>query len=89
MAVNRRDEAILKFLDERDVILPPKPLYENLLREGATFSYKTVSRRLRYLEDLGLVERALEEEGYYGITEKGRRYLAGEIEAEDLEPDNG
>lgn len=89
MAVNKRDEAILRFLAEKDIALPPRPLYENLRLEGATFSYRTVSRRLKHLHELGLVERALEEKGYYRITEQGEDYLEGERDASELEGDQG
>ncbi len=76
MEPNRRDEAILRFLAEKDVILPPTPIYENLRREGATFSQRTVRRRLRKLAEGGYVEQTLGEKGYYEITEKGLEYLA-------------
>lgn len=81
MAVNKRDEAILRFLAEKDIALPPRPLYENLRLEGATFSYRTVSRRLNHLHELGLVEKVLQEKGYYQITQEGHDYLeSGELE---------
>lgn len=85
MEVNKRDKAILQFLSEKDIALPPRPLYENLRLKGATFSYRTVSRRLRHLDELGLVERILGEKGYYKITEKGQSYLSGDLDTSDLE----
>lgn len=75
MALNRRDEAILRFLAEKDVVLPPTPLYVNLLRDGATFSQRTVRRRLQHLADQGLVEKVDQARGYYGVTDRGRAYL--------------
>ncbi len=87
MEPNLRDEAILKFLAEKEIALPPTPLYENLRLEGATFSQRTVKRRLKLLEDYGYVERILGQQGYYQITDKGRAYLAGNLDAEELEND--
>ncbi|ELY80191.1 hypothetical protein C486_09305 [Natrinema gari JCM 14663] len=37
------------------------------------------------LVDHGLLERVDEDRGYYRITERGRQYLEGELDAEDLE----
>lgn len=75
MEPNRRDEAILRFLAEKDIALPPTPLYENLRLKGATFSHRTTRRRLKQLEEAGYVEKILDEKGYYQITEKGREWL--------------
>lgn len=79
MGKEERRRAILQFLDESDLALPPKPIYINMKRQGATFGRKTVERHLKDLESEGLVEKALENEGYYAITEKGRRYLDGDL----------
>lgn len=54
-------------------------------REGATFSYRTLHRGLNRLQDAGLVEQLSGDRSYYGITEKGRAYLAGDLDADDLE----
>lgn len=76
MRPNRRDDAILEFLAEKDIALPPTPLYENLRREGITFSKRTVRRRLKKLEEEGFIEQVLGEKGYYEISDKGRKYLS-------------
>ena len=79
------DDSILEYLHEKDVALPPAPLHYNLERSGYSVGYSTVRRRLQLLEEHGLVKKEKEKEGYYGITDKGRNYLVGELEAEELE----
>jgi DNA-binding PadR family transcriptional regulator len=39
---------------------------------------------MRGLESSGLLEKVDEQRGYYRITNKGRQYLSGELDAEDL-----
>ena len=82
------DDSILEFLDEHDVALPPRGLEINLQREQVGISYRTINRRLKELQDAGLVEKIDEKSGYYAITEKGRNYLAGELDASELERDS-
>ncbi|MFC6720883.1 winged-helix domain-containing protein [Natrialbaceae archaeon GCM10025810] len=81
------DDSILEFLGERDVALSPRGLDINLGREGVSISYRTIHRRLKQLHEKGLVEKVDEERGWYIITDKGRAYLAGEIDASELEND--
>lgn len=84
-----RDVSILEFLHETGLALPPRTLQYNLeTRRGRTISYSTVNRRLSKLEKAELVEKEYEHGGYYGITPKGRKYLAGELDSEDLELDD-
>ncbi len=42
-------------------------------------------RRLRELAEHGLLEKAEDKRGYYRITDRGRAYLAGELDADELE----
>jgi len=79
------DDSILEFLDERDVALSPRGLDINLDREGIGISYRTINRRLKRLHEEGLVEKADEERGWYAITDKGRKYLEGDLDASELE----
>ncbi len=81
-----KDGLILEFLETHDLELPAKPLYRNLNRHGHEIGYSTVRQRLGELEDHGLLEK-VDEAGYYQITETGRAYLDGELEAGDLEDD--
>lgn len=76
-----RERQILKFLDERQVMMPPKVLYDNMAEFGGiTFSAKTVKRLLIDMEKRGLVERKDVGNGYYKVTDRGRAYLAGELD---------
>nr|WP_238392144.1 winged helix-turn-helix domain-containing protein [Halorussus amylolyticus] len=80
--MNQTDDYILEILDESDLILSPSIIAVNL-----DYTRNWVSKRLGKLREAGLVERL--NEGHYRITEKGREYLAGEIEADELEPSDG
>lgn len=85
MPTEERERVILRFLAERDAMFKPKALFDNLERyEGITFGYKTVKRRLDSLEKKGLVE-TIGDVGYYEITDRGRDYLAGDLDADELE----
>ncbi|UTF55491.1 winged-helix domain-containing protein [Natronosalvus rutilus] len=79
-----KDGLILEFLAEHDLELPAKPLYKNLNRHGHQIGYSTVRQRLNELEDHGLLERA-DDGGYYEISDRGRAWVAGDLEADDLE----
>ena len=79
------DDSILEYLEEHEVALPPRGLEINLEREQIGISYRTINRRLKQLQEKGLVEKIDEQSGYYAITEKGSAYLAGEIDASELE----
>ncbi|QUO48179.1 hypothetical protein [Halorubrum ruber] len=48
-------------------------------------SHPTVNRRLPILDEHGLVEKTSEKRGYNRITERGRAYLPGDLDADDLE----
>jgi len=77
------DTIVLEFLHEHDLELPPKALWANLNRQSHDIGYSTVQLRLSELEDHGLVEKA--ESGYYQVSDKGRRWLDGDIDIEELE----
>ncbi|MDQ2049343.1 winged-helix domain-containing protein [Natronolimnohabitans sp. A-GB9] len=81
-----KDGLILEFLAEHDLELPAKPLYRNLNRHGHEIGYSTVRQRLGELESHGLLTN-IDDAGYYEITEKGRAYLDGDLEASALEGD--
>jgi len=80
------DSVVLEFLAEKDLELPPKALYANLNRQGHEIGYSTVRLRLSKLEDHGLVEKA--DSGYYQVSEKGHRWLADDLDPEELEDDS-
>jgi len=79
-----KDELILEFLETHDLELPAKPLYRNLNRHGHEIGYSTVRQRLRELEAHGLIEK-IDDAGYYAVTDKGRAYLEGELDVDDLD----
>jgi len=80
------DDTILEFLDSNSLALPPRAIEYNVTsRSDADISYSTVNRRLKRLAKAGLVEKEYPEGGFYSITEKGRKYLAGELSKDDLE----
>jgi predicted transcriptional regulator len=74
------DDSILEFFEETGIEAPPAVVQHNI-----DFSITHVRRRMRKLEEEGLLEKADEEKGYYGITELGSEYLQGDLEADDLE----
>ncbi len=79
--MTKSDDAILEFLQEHGLALPPKAIAFNI----ENVSQPTVDRRLPKLEQAGLVKRFEEPQGYTEITDRGRAYLAGEIDAAELE----
>ncbi|ELY86151.1 ArsR/SmtB family transcription factor [Natrialba taiwanensis] len=75
---NPTDERILEVLDT-GLMLGPTAIAKNIDKHRVT-----VSGRLRELRKYGLVE--CPEEGYYEITDLGKQYLEGELNAGELEP---
>lgn len=76
--MNQTDDRILELLAESDLILTPAVIGKNL-----EYTRNWVSRRIGKLEDASLVEPV--DSGYYRITDHGRAYLSGEIDADELE----
>lgn len=72
------DDRILELLQSVGIVLSPSIIAFNLdvSREGVT-------RRLQELTRHGLVSRV--ERGKYEITEDGSEYLAGDLDASELE----
>lgn len=84
--MTKSDDAILEFLDEHALAFPPRAIEYNLrTRKDVEISYTTVNRRLKELLENGLVHKEYEEGGFYSITDRGRKYLAGELSKDDLE----
>ncbi|WP_434520812.1 winged-helix domain-containing protein [Halorubrum sp. AS12] len=77
------DVIILEFLDDHDLELSPKPLYRNLTRHGHDIGYSTIRGRVRELKARGVLDK--DNDGYYEITERGSAFLAGELNATELE----
>jgi len=72
------DNRILETLEESGIILSPR-----ILSVNTDYSRHYVSERLPRLLEAGLVEKV--DDGLYQITDRGRAYLAGDLDAEDLE----
>jgi len=80
--MNVAADPILEFLDDHEIAVP-KGVFDNELSVSA-FS---IARALDDLEDYGLIERDDNFSSYYRITDLGRDYLSGKIDADDLERD--
>jgi DNA-binding IclR family transcriptional regulator len=75
------DERILEALESSGMILSPAVIALNIDK-----SRGEVNRRLSTLVEYGLVTRV--KRGYYEITANGKQYLAGDLDASELDPDN-
>jgi Fe2+ or Zn2+ uptake regulation protein len=76
MEPNRRDVAILEYLVDVSLALPPKVLYYNMKSDREiTFSERTLKRRLKLLMEAELVDRVDGTDGYYRISPTGREYV--------------
>jgi DNA-binding IclR family transcriptional regulator len=75
------DERVLEVLSS-DLTLSPTIIAENIEK-----SREEVNRRLTTLTNRGFVNRV--DRGRYRIAEDGRSYLAGELDASNLEERSG
>jgi predicted transcriptional regulator len=78
--MTQADDTILEFFEEHTIALPPSAVAYNV-----DFSTTHVRNRMRKLADEGLLKKVDEKKGYYEITDRGRSYLAGDLDASDLE----
>lgn len=78
--MTQADERVLEFLEEKDIVAFPSVIAANI---GYTGEY--ISRRCRKLTDAGLMQRV--DASNYRITDFSRKFLAGDVEPEDLEID--
>ena len=74
------DDRILEFFEEHRIALSPATLTHHL-----DYSKTHINNRMRKLADEGFLERVPDVRGLYRITDLGLAYLAGEVEAEELE----
>lgn len=72
------DERILEALESSGMILSPAVIAINIDK-----SRDEVNRRLSTLVKYGLITRV--KRGYYEITDEGKQYLTGDLDASDLE----
>lgn len=77
------DDRILEFLQNdpnREIVATPRVIAENI-----DFNRGYVTQRLSELRDRELVEYHDEDTGIYAISDRGRAYLAGKLDADELE----
>jgi len=77
--MTQADNQILEFLDEQDIVATPKVIAANI-----DYTPQYVNERIPLLSENGLVENR--GKALYRITDRGRQYLAGELDKDDLEP---
>ncbi len=76
--MNQTDDRILDLLGESGLILSPAVMAKNI-----DYSRNWISRRIGKLVEAGLIDQV--DDGYYRISDLGCAYLAGEIDADELE----
>lgn len=81
--MNTATDPVLEFLDEHNIAVPIGVL-DNELDPG----YRTIKRALEGLEEHEFVERDEDYTSHFRITEKGRQYLMGDLDASELEIDD-
>lgn len=75
MGKEERKLLVLELLGKSDLALPPKVIFLNLKKRGATFERRTLTNYLNELEEEGYIEQAADTPNYWQITDEGRRYL--------------
>lgn len=75
MTKEARKRAVVRFLNEKDLILPVGAIHANLERHGYTFSYSTVRRHIEELEEDGYVVRLDDPKTFYAVTDEGAEWL--------------
>lgn len=78
--VDRDVLEVLRNDGNRELVLTPR-----LIAENSDWKRNTVRRHVRTLADHGLVEHYDESAGIYQLTDRGRAYLAGDLDASELE----
>jgi len=79
--MTQADSRILETLEDSGLVLSPR-----ILAVNTDYSRHYVSRRLSKLHEAELIEKV--DDGLYQITQKGLDYLAGDLEADDLQLDD-
>lgn len=81
---NSATKPVLKLLAEYNLALSATGIYYNLYQTlERPPAQATVTRALKGLRKMGLVEQP--HGSLYQITEEGRQYLAGDLNASDIE----
>jgi predicted transcriptional regulator len=72
------DYSILEFFGDHDIVVSPKILSKNI-----DYEKQYIGKRCRVLVQHGLLQQP--DRGLYELTEKGRAYLAGDLDTDNLE----
>jgi predicted transcriptional regulator len=75
--MTRADDYILEFFEDTSIVATPHVVSANI-----DYSRQYVNRRIRQLADHDLLENT--GDGLYQITDRGKAYLAGDLDADDL-----
>lgn len=91
------DTAVLDYLYDighehgYTVVQPPKTVWFNLVHELEVIdrSPATVRRRMKTLDEEGLLEKIDADGTYYRLSEKGIRYVEGDVSRDELADGSG
>lgn len=86
--MNKATDPVLELLESSELALPPGAIYYNL-SEVMEISRASVTRAIDDLQRYGLVQKPPRAETYYEITDRGKAYLDGELDANDLDAHDG
>lgn len=78
--MTRADDYILELLDSAGIAANPATIAFNI-----DYDNSYIANRCQVLTNHGLLDRVSQGKAMYRITDRGRAYLAGEIDAEALE----
>lgn len=76
------DYEILLFYEDHDILASPKVISVNI-----DYNRQYTSKRLNALSNHEIIHKD-EDSGLFGLTDKGRKFLAGELDASELERDD-
>lgn len=76
--MTQADERVLEFLHEKDIVASPTVIAANI-----DYTAEYISRRCRELADAGLLQRV--DPTNYRITDFGKRFLAGDVDVDELD----
>jgi Fe2+ or Zn2+ uptake regulation protein len=83
--MNTASDPVLELLNESGLALPPGAIYYNLDRQmGSAPSQATVTRAIDDLLAHGFIHKPENAKTYYEITDRGRAYLRGELDASEV-----
>lgn len=86
--MNRASDPVLELLDESDLALSPGVITYNLQQKLADApSRSSITRTITELEDHDFIRKPPGAKTYYEITDHGRAYLEGNLDASDVGTD--